>query len=165
MKLVARYGGANIPIEVQREGGGYSVTVEDRTMHVDLVSAGPALKSLRLDDGRQYLLAHHQQGDQHEVSFGDATVHLELVDPLTLKRRRVEDESTGGANITALMPGKVVRLFVAVGDRVEKGTPLLILEAMKMENEVLSPREGVVSVVHVESGQSVDNGAGLIDIE
>jgi len=165
MKLVARYGGANIPIEVQREGSGYAVTIDDRTMHVDLVSAGPALKSLRLDDGRQYLLAHHQHGDQHEVSFGETTVHLELVDPLTLKRKRVEDESGAGATITALMPGRVVRLFVAAGDRVEKGTPLLILEAMKMENEVQSPREGVVKTVHVEAGQTVDNGAELIEVE
>lgn len=66
--------------------------------------------------------------------------------------------------IKADMPGKIVRLNVAEGDQVEKGQPLLVMEAMKMENEIRSPGDGVVKFIRVKEGQAVESGAELIQL-
>lgn len=165
MKLIASHEGKNVAVEVRREGAGYIVSIDGRELHADVVAAGTKLHSLRLGDGSQYLVAHHHEDSRHEVSFGDVTVMIDLVDPLTRRTSRTEDDSLSAAALTAPMPGRVVRIFVSPGDQVEKGSTLLILEAMKMENEFLSPRAGVVRVVSVETGQTVESGASLIEIE
>jgi biotin carboxyl carrier protein len=66
--------------------------------------------------------------------------------------------------VKALMPGRVVRVLVAKGDNVRKGAGLLILEAMKMENEIVAPADGVVDDVFVTPGQTVESGAELMHI-
>lgn len=165
MRLVAKRGDSMTEIEVQRRAGGYLVRLGDREIELDLVAAGGGLRSLRLSDGRQFVIAHQQEGNRHEISFGDTSVNLELFDPLSLKRRRLEDDSSGSGVVTAMMPGRVVRTMVAAGDRVQKGAPMLILEAMKMENEILSPRDGTVVSVAVEAGQTVESGAELVVLE
>ncbi|NNE35391.1 MAG: acetyl-CoA carboxylase biotin carboxyl carrier protein subunit [Rhodothermales bacterium] len=73
--------------------------------------------------------------------------------------------ASGHSDVKAPMPGLVVRVNVAVGDIVEAGQPLLVLEAMKMENEIGSPRNGVVGAVHVADGEAVGKNALLIEIE
>ena len=69
---------------------------------------------------------------------------------------------TNGGIITAQMPGTIVDIHVSVGDQVSKGQNLLILEAMKMENEVVSPQDGVVQEIHVTTGGSVNAGDVLV---
>jgi len=165
LKLLAIHDGTTFTVEVGREGAGYIVSIDERVLHADVVSAGSAFQSLRFSDGRQYLVAHHHESDTHEVSFGDVTIRIDLVDPLTQRRKKSEDDSLISPTLRAPMPGRVVRIFVSPGDSVEKGSPLLILEAMKMENEFVSPRAGVVRTVSVETGQTVESGVDLIEIE
>lgn len=76
--------------------------------------------------------------------------------------------STGGAagsKIKAPMPGRVVRVLVAVGQQVERGAPVIIVEAMKMENEMHAPASGQVLAVHVTEGATVDSGHLLVELE
>ncbi len=102
----------------------------------------------------------------HEVTLAATIVHVEIIDPLALRRRRRnEDEMGGGGVITALMPGRIVRVLVEQGASVRKGAGLLILEAMKMENEIQAPVDGVVDRIFVEPGQTVESGAELAHIE
>lgn len=63
------------------------------------------------------------------------------------------------------MPGKVVKILTKVGDSVEKGQTLLILEAMKMENEIKSGTTGIVKGIHVKEGDALDNGVLMIEVE
>ncbi len=70
----------------------------------------------------------------------------------------------GGGLIKAVMPGVVVETLVVVGDEVQEGQPLLILEAMKMQNEILAAGPGRVSVLHVEAGQAVSAGEKLVGL-
>jgi 3-methylcrotonyl-CoA carboxylase alpha subunit len=167
LKLICRIGGEDpTPVTVERAGTGYRVVIGDRGYDVDLATANDRLQSVTLDDDRQYLVAHHRDGIRHEVSFADRTIHLELVDPLSLKRRRREDEDGGGdSHVRAIMPGRVVKILVAAGDEVKKGQGLLILEAMKMENEIVAPRDGKVASLPVESGKAVENGDDLVVLE
>ena len=164
MRLIARHNGVDTPVEVERHGGGYRVTIGDRTLLADLGAAGPYVRSLRLEDGTQYALMHHRDGNRHQISLSGAAYHVEIFDPLSLMRRRADDEMGGEGVIKALMPGRIVRVLVAKGDNVEKGAGLLVLEAMKMENEIQSPADGVVDEIFVESGQTVEGGAELIHI-
>lgn len=164
MKFIAREGGREIEVEVVRHGAGYRVRLGDRWMEADFVGAGPFLRSLRLENGTQVALIHHREGNTHEISLDGSTVQVEIVDPLAARRKRREDEIGSGGVVKALMPGRVVRVLVAKGETVAKGTGLLILEAMKMENEIQAPAPGVVDEVFVTAGQTVESGAELVHI-
>jgi 3-methylcrotonyl-CoA carboxylase alpha subunit len=74
------------------------------------------------------------------------------------------EEGAGGA-IAAPLPGKVVQVLVAKGDKVDKGKPLLVLEAMKMEHTIAAAGAGVVDAVHVAAGDQVAEGAALIALK
>jgi biotin carboxyl carrier protein len=83
---------------------------------------------------------------------------------LARRARRKQDEA-GPETVKAFMPGKIVKVHVGAGDKVAAGAGLLIMEAMKMENEIKARRPGTVRAVHVAVGQTVDNGALLIEID
>jgi biotin carboxyl carrier protein len=71
----------------------------------------------------------------------------------------------GGGEVRAPMPGRIVRILVDVGQEVEPGTPLLTIEAMKMENELRAERRGVVARIEVEEGETVNQDAVLAVLE
>ena len=71
---------------------------------------------------------------------------------------------TGGDNVTAPMPGNILKVNVNVGDAVKEGQVLVVLEAMKMENEIMAPKNGTVTQVVVSKGSTVDTGAALVVI-
>ncbi len=164
MKLIARYEEMEIAVEVERHADGYHVTLGDRCFNVDLVNAGPYVRSLRLDDGTQHSLVHNRIGNQHEIMMSGSRIEVEIVDPLALKRKSREDAEGEGGVVKALMPGRIVRVMVEAGQAVQKGTGLLILEAMKMENEIQAPVDGTVEEIFVKPGETVEGGAALVHI-
>ena len=170
MKFIARTASADgeaprdIDVEVLRHGASYRVRIGERWLEADLVSAGPFIRSLRFDDGTQLSLTHHRDGNTHEISIGGAILTVDIIDPMAAKRRRREDEIGASGVVKALMPGRVVRVLVAKGEAVRKGAGLLILEAMKMENEITAPADGTVDELFVEAGQTVESGAELLHI-
>jgi biotin carboxyl carrier protein len=164
MRFVARREGVDVPVEVERAGAGYRVKIGDRWMAADLVEAGPVLRSLRLEDGTQFSFVHHRSGTTHEISLGTATVHVDVIDPLSLKRRRRDDDTGGAGVVKALMPGRIARILVETGAAVRKGAGLLVLEAMKMENEIQAPADGVVDQIFVKAGDTVEGGADLVHV-
>jgi biotin carboxyl carrier protein len=164
LKFIAREGERELDVEVIRHGDGYRVRIDDRWLEADFVKIGKYVRSLRLDDGTQFACVPHREGNTYEISFGGAAVKVEMIDPQAAKRRGREDETGGLGILKALMPGRVVRILVAKGETVRKGTGLLILEAMKMENEIVASADGTVEELFVEPGQTVDAGADLIHI-
>lgn len=88
--------------------------------------------------------------------------------PFETSAQKIHRELSGGAggddslSVKAQMPGKVVKIFVKAGDQVESGQPLVILEAMKMENEIRSTRAGVVEKISVEAGATVTSKQQLL---
>jgi glutaconyl-CoA/methylmalonyl-CoA decarboxylase subunit gamma len=77
---------------------------------------------------------------------------------------RIVDVPSGAATITSPMPGTILKVNVATGDLVKKGQVLLILEAMKMENEIVAPKDGTIASVNVEKGKTVNVGDVMISI-
>lgn len=164
MKFIARHGDSELEVEVQRHAAGYRVRIGDRWIEADLASVGKYVRSLRLEDGTQHSLVHHRNGTSHEISMDGGTFTVEIIDPLAARRSGGSDEMSSGGIVKALMPGRVVRVLVNKGDAVTRGTGLLILEAMKMENEIVAPADGVVDELFVEPGQTVEAGAELVHI-
>ncbi|MBN1660798.1 MAG: biotin/lipoyl-binding protein [Anaerolineae bacterium] len=80
------------------------------------------------------------------------------------RRAAAAGTAAGAGAVTAIMPGKVIRLLVAEGDEVAEGDVVCILEAMKMENELKAPQAGVVKAVHVTPGQDVEMGALIVQV-
>ena len=103
-----------------------------------------------------------ERGDDRLV-FCCGKVHtLRLHDP---EQADESDDSLGGPNLAADMPGKVVAVTVTLGQQVEAGQTMLIMESMKMETELAAAVSGTVDQIHVTSGQVVGQGDALIDIE
>jgi biotin carboxyl carrier protein len=164
VKFIAREGERELEVEVVRHGGGYRVRLGDRCMEMDFVDVGQYVRSLRLEDGTQFSLVHHRDGNHHEISLDGSTVHVDIIDPIAARRRRRDDEMGTSGVVKALMPGRVVRIMVQPGEAVQKGAGLLILEAMKMENEIQAPAAGTVDEIFVTSGQTVEAGTDLLHI-
>jgi biotin carboxyl carrier protein len=165
MRFIARHQSGEIPVEVERYGAGYLVRMNGAESILELVSAGESLYALRYADGRQQLFLYRRDRGGTTIDIAGKKVHLTIEDPLAAKRARVGDETHGDAVIKAIMPGRVVRISVAPGDEVTKGMGLLILEAMKMENEISAPRDGKIAEVHVAPGATVEGGAPLVTLE
>ena len=164
LKLIARYRDEEIPLEVERHGGSYRVKLGDRWIAVDLVAAG-GLRSLRLEDGTQISLAHHREGTIHHITIGAARLDVEIVDPLALRRKSGDDHLGDSGIINALMPGRIARVLVEKGAVVTRGTGLLVLEAMKMEQAMLAPFDGVVAELKAKVGGQVSEGTMLVRVE
>ena len=86
-----------------------------------------------------------------------------VMDP---RRKALRMAAGAGADvIKTAMPGRVVRILVAAGDSVEKGAPVIVVEAMKMENELTAPRAGIISRICVEEGAQVEGKTVLVELE
>jgi biotin carboxyl carrier protein len=123
--------------------------------------SGPGTFSI-LIDGRSYQATVLAPGT---IQVNNRIFSVELFDPRELRARSSAGASHGRQNIVAPMPGKVVRVLVAVGDPVEAGQGLIVVEAMKMQNEMKSPKTGIVVEIKTKPGATVTAGEILIVIE
>ena len=119
-------------------------------------------------DGASVTYAARFEDGHAVLSFHDREVRVGIEN----ERTRMARLATGGAgkaqgkaDVKSSMPGVVKEIRVEEGQAVSSGEALLILEAMKMENEIRAPLDGVVSKVHVAAGQAVDKGAPLVNLE
>jgi len=102
----------------------------------------------------------------HEVRRGEYVIGSRVIRVSDRQQDAQNNGSQGKTDkLNAVMPGMVVKILVQEGDEVKHGTPLLVLEAMKMENEVKSPGEGRVKTIRVHTGETVDTGALLVEFE
>ena len=136
-----------------------SISVNGKTHRVRLTKNDRPMAFNVKVDGKQFVLQLETKRKSLISESSTATVPLS---PL-LKKERITPEKSGA--VTSLMPGKVVLLKVKTGDRVKSGDPLCVLEAMKMENEIVAPREGTVTQVRVGQDSVVDKGDVLVVIE
>lgn len=147
-------------VQIEAHGDGYRVRLGDRVADV-LVLRVRAGEVVFVMDGQVKRAAVVRAGDDWLVGLpGQPPLRLGSVEPVRAARRH-----SGGEDVlTASMPSTVVQVLVAVDDVVEKGQPLVVLEAMKMETRVTAPHAGRVSAVHVAQGEVVDRGQMLVEV-
>jgi biotin carboxyl carrier protein len=159
-------------VALRREGDRWIAEIDGRTVEVSVVEAG----------GRWSMLVGPPEGghyESHEVAFeptaaGELIVYVNGVAiPLTIndsRRRRVQaagdrGEGSGRRTIVAPMPGRIVKVLVKPNESVSARQPLIVVEAMKMENELRAPRGGTVAEVRVSEGSSVEANTVLVVLE
>ena len=106
------------------------------------------------------------EGDKVVVAGITYKLKVEGLDEEKAPSKATRDVVTAGAGVvTAIMPGKIIRVLVNEGDRVAEGDVICILEAMKMENELKAPKDGTLKALYVRPGQDVERGAVLAEIQ
>jgi biotin carboxyl carrier protein len=149
-------------VEVERHEGGYVVTVDGTRHEVDAHRLEADFYSI-LTDGKSYEVSVEVRGDEYLVRHGGAERSVRVTDPG--RRARTRQAAGGPERVISHMPGKVVRVLVEPGQAIAAGQGILVLEAMKMENEIVASRAGRVTSVRVTAGQSVEGGAELAVVE
>jgi biotin carboxyl carrier protein len=160
-------GKESIRIELHEVGEGlYDVGVGGRTVRVDVKKSGRTIYSI-IEDGKQFEAIVDERGEHgFDVLVGGRLFHLRAEDErrklLTATAHAV---AAGPQIVAAEMPGKIVKVNVAVGDPVTEGKGIVVVEAMKMENEIRSPIDGVIKEIGVAEGDTVETGAVLFVVE
>ena len=153
--------GRTIRVEVSGQDGRYTVVLDGRPLEVDARETGPHFLSL-LVGGRSYEVGIEKRPGGYTVVLTDDVVAVDLGEAARVApARRV----SGPTRIAAPMPGKLLRVLVSPGQDVQAGQGLVVVEAMKMENEIKAPRAGRVKDVPAREGQAVEAGALLVVVE
>jgi biotin carboxyl carrier protein len=126
----------------------------------DIVEVEPGVYSVLLDGA-----SFEARVSGTRISIGGHRITVEIDDPRQWKRSGRAADASGRVSVTASMPGKVIRVLVTVGDEVTEGQGIVVVEAMKMQNELKAPRAGRVTSVNVRATDSVNAGAVLVAIE
>jgi biotin carboxyl carrier protein len=154
-------------VEVTSQGPGvYEVEIGGRVRRVDAFRHDYGTVSL-LVDTQSYSVQLERGPTLVKVHLRDSVYPIEMLDQRRLRMRRASGRFTAGGKqiVASPMPGKVVKLLARVGDEVKQGQGLVVIEAMKMENELKSPRDGKVTELTVVEGQAVEAGARLAVVE
>jgi len=117
-------------------------------------------------DGEEFQVELEQDGEIWKATVEGKTFNIKVPDagPAPKKRRSSGGKSKKSGKVTANIPGKVVTVEVKVGQVVEEGQVVMILEAMKMQNEIQAPVSGTVTEIHCEEGQSIEANVPLLVI-
>ena len=164
MKFEVELWGETVPVEVSQADGAYRLSIEDEIVVVDARPAGEETWSL-LIDGVSHV-AHVSEVDGVSLVVVDGERYDVRVEEETryIIRTRGGKAGAGGQVLKAPMPGKVVVVEVSVGQVVAPGDGLIVLEAMKMENEFRAAVAGTVKEIRVAAGQAVNPGDTLVVI-
>jgi biotin carboxyl carrier protein len=141
--------GQSLPIDIlEMEPGCYSILMEGRSVEV------------RLDAARSL----DPEAHAYRAMLYDGAYEFALVDPRRALLAGGGGAGSGGGILASPMPGKIVKLLVQVGDAVQEGQTLLVMEAMKMQNELKTTTTGTVTTIHIQEGATVETGTVLITV-
>jgi biotin carboxyl carrier protein len=152
-------------VHLERSAQGYDCTVDGEVFNLDVVMTARDVLSI-IHQGRQYEAKREYSlmGETH-IIIGSERFAAEVRDPRSLRSRRAAGAEAGPAKILAPMPGKIVRVIAAEGDEVEAGQGLVVVEAMKMQNEIKATKKGKVTKIAVREAFAVNAGDLLAIVE
>ncbi len=169
MQYVAIVNGSERNIEIVEVGHErYRVTMDGRAMEVDARALNDTTLSVLLDDHAYNIESERTADGAQNLLVRGEVVNVEVLDLRKVRLRKVQESAAGEGGpveITSPMPGKVVAVLVKDGQEVAEGQGLMVVEAMKMENELRAPRAGVVKNLKAKEGAAVDGGAVLCVVE
>jgi len=172
MRYLARIGKEEFSLEVVRRGSGrYAVRLNGEEREVETRStAGAVALSV---DGRLWDASISREtgaavrnGDRsYGVTIDGRHYPVRILDPLRQAAASAGPQQSGRAEIRSTMPGRITAVLVKKGQSVAAGQGLVVVEAMKMENEITSPKDGIVGAIAVGAGDAVEAGAVLLSVE
>jgi biotin carboxyl carrier protein len=160
--LNGAYGKKKRVVELEQTSAGYRITLDGQAIDADAAMIAPGTVSVLI--GGQAFEVHVTPtlDEKMKLQSGPHEFTAEIHDPRAWQgRRHGALEAEGRQQVVAPMPGKVIRLLVSAGDEVEAGQGLVVVEAMKMQNEIRSSRNGRVERLQVKEGQAVNVGEVL----
>jgi biotin carboxyl carrier protein len=168
MKLRAEIAGKKHTLEIKHDGSHVIAEIDGRRYEVEARIQQPGVYLL-LAEGHVYecRIDHTEaKRESPEVTVGNHAYTITLTDPKRFRGAQSSGSHTNGtAQIVAPMPGKVVRVLVEAGALVEAGDGIIVVEAMKMQNEMKSPKAGKVTTINVAAGATVNAGDVLAVVE
>ena len=162
MKLQAELSGEKHEIEIKRDGDTVFAGVNDREYELEASEVEKDVYLFKYDQ-RIFQIYVAPNGI---VNLGNHQLEIALTDPKRLRGSKASDAAADGiAEIKTAMPGKLVRILAEAGTEVKQGEGVLVVEAMKMQNEMKSPKDGVVKEIRFAEGATVNAGEILAVIE
>jgi biotin carboxyl carrier protein len=155
----------SIDVKLLRPGV-YEVKIGEKVHVVDAFKHDYGTLNIIVDT-ESYSVQLDQRATEVKVHLRDSVFTLEILDEKRLRMRRAAGKFTveGKQTLATPMPGKVVKVLRKVGDEVKEGEGVVVVEAMKMENDIKSPKDGKVVEILVQEGQAVEGGARLAVVE
>ena len=155
--------GQAVGVTARRIGETFEVTINGVAYRVELLPVRPGLGALLGEDGRNFAVASQRLARNHwRVSLAQRQFEVRLRDPLEREASGSAVGHDGPHEVRAPIPGRVVSVSVSPGEAVKPGQPLLVLEAMKMENQICAEAAGTVERVLVATGATVEGGQVLV---
>lgn len=152
-------------VELARAGTGWHCKLDGRELPLDISSTRNGVLSI-LINGKSYEVKQETTATESNIVVGNQRFEAIVRDPRSLRSRRSASAGEEGIKkVIASMPGKVVRILAPVGTAVEAGQGVLVIEAMKMQNEMKSPKKGTVKKINVAPGAPVEAGQVLAEVE
>lgn len=145
----------------------WKVRLDGREVIVDVARAGKDEDALSLlVNGQSFEVRRDRSGEGQRILVRGSAYEVSVRDPRSLRNRRLAAANNAGPqNVTASMPGKVVRVLARAGEKIAAGQGIVVVEAMKMQNEIRSPKEGTLKELLVQEGANVNAGAVLAIID
>ncbi|HLJ87969.1 MAG TPA: biotin/lipoyl-containing protein [Candidatus Angelobacter sp.] len=152
-------------VELSREDASWQCKLDGKPFPAEIVLRSDGVYSI-LIEGKSYEATQEHTPLGNNIVVGRHRFTPTVRDPRSFRSlRRADSAAQGSKKITAPMPGKVVRILVAAGAQVEAGQGVLVVEAMKMQNELKSPKNGTITKLNVAEGSPVEAGQVLAEIE
>jgi len=168
VKLLAEIGSEKFQLDIKNEGGEVFADIDGRKYKLEATEPEANIFLIK-NEGKIFEVFVSPSTDARNathVRIGGTVLEIKLIDPKRLRGAGGNDEHADGlAEIRTAMPGKIVRILVEKGNEIEKGDGVLVVEAMKMQNELKSPKSGVVKEIRVEEGSTVSAGDVLATVE
>jgi biotin carboxyl carrier protein len=156
--------GKSYRLDLSRAGERWTCRLDGHELEIDAVLARPAVLSLRIGN-RAYEVKSERVANDLHLWVGSSRFAAAVRDPRSLRGLNRAQDDRGPVQIVAPMPGKVVRWLVHEGDGVESGSGVAVVEAMKMQNEIKSPKKGTVQKILAGEGAAVNAGDVLLIVE
>jgi biotin carboxyl carrier protein len=156
--------GKKYRLELNQSEGRWTCRLDGSEIEVDAARVRPDVLSLRVGN-RAYDASSDRVGNGWYVWIGGRRFLAEVRDPRSLRGRVRPSDEQGPKKLTAPMPGKVVRILAGEGSEVEAGAGVMVVEAMKMQNEIKSPKKGTIRKLAVGPGAAVNAGDILAIVE
>ena len=168
MKIIAELDDEKHTVEIKRDGNRLTASIDGRIYELESSEPEPNVWLFKHENKihQIFVSPNERSGEPFSVNAGDHNFEIKISDPKRLRGSASGGESAGGASeIKTAMPGKLVRVLVETGAEIKKGDGVLIVEAMKMQNEMKAPKDGIVKEIRFSEGATVNAGDILAVIE